>query len=409
MDFKYMLSKYAEAIVKIGANVQKGQLVVIRSVTESREFVYELAEQAYKVGASDVQVIWNDDRLTRLRFENVTSETLEDVREWFKDQYKDAVERNAVFISLIGSDPNNLEGIEAEKIKISSIARSKSLKFFSQSLMNDRNSWVVVGAPTKKWANLMFPNLDDEKAVEKLWDTLFYVTRITGEDTIDGWYKHIENLQTRANKLNDYKFKYLKYKTEKGTDLTIELPKGHIWKAAGAKNSKGVEFTANMPTEEVYTLPHKNGVNGRVYSTKPLNYNSNVIDEFYIDFKDGAAVGFDAKKGKEILKTLLETDEGSRRLGEVALVPYDSPISNTNIMFYETLYDENASCHIALGEAYPTCLEGGTSMNEEELSKAGSNTSLVHVDFMIGDETLEIIGVLEDGTEIKVFDKGNWA
>lgn len=409
MDFNYKLSKYAEAIVNIGANVQKGQLVVIRCVTEAREFAYVLAEEAYKVGASDVQVIWNDDRLSRLRFENSTKETLEDIRPWFIEQYKDAVEKNAVFISVIGSDPNNLEGIDAEKIKAASISRSKSLKFFSQSLMNDRNSWVVVGAPTKKWANIVFPELSDEEAIKKLWETLFYVTRINGEDTIDGWNKHIENLQNRANKLNEYNFKYLRYKTKKGTDLTIELPKGHIWKAAGAINEKGIEFTANMPTEEVYTLPHKNGVNGRVYSTKPLNYNSNVIDEFYIDFKNGVAVNFDAKKGKEILKTLLETDEGSKRLGEVALVPFNSPISNTNIMFYETLYDENASCHIALGEAYPTCLKGGVDMNEEELSNAGSNTSLVHVDFMIGDESLEIIGVKEDGTEIKVFENGNWA
>ena len=409
MDFKEKLRTYAETTVKVGANVQKGQLVVIRTVTDAKELAYAIAEAAYKAGASDVEVMWMDNEMIRLKHTYASKEVLSDVREWFKEQYKDFVDRNAVFISILGSNPNLLEGIDAEKIKAGVMARSSAMSYLRSSLMSDKNSWTIVGCPNKEWAKLVFPDLDEVEGVKKLWESIFYVTRIEDENSVENWMKHIQNLEDRAKKLNDHNFKYLRYTNEKGTNLEIELPKGHLWKAARALNSKGVEFTANMPTEEVYTLPHKDGINGRVYSTKPLNYNSNIIDEFYLDFKDGKIVNFDAKKGKEILKTLIETDEGSKSLGEVALVPFDSPISNTNLMFYETLYDENASCHLAIGAAYPTCIKNGVNMNDEELENSGVNRSLTHVDFMIGDSSLNILGIKENGEEVKVFENGNWA
>ena len=409
MDFKEKLRIYAETTVKVGANVQKGQLVVIRTVTDATELAYAIAEAAYKAGASDVEVMWMDNEMIRLKHTYASKEVLSDVREWFKEQYKDFVDRNAVFISILGSNPNLLEGIDAEKIKAGVMARSSAMSYLRSSLMSDKNSWTIVGCPNKEWAKLVFPDLDEVEGVKKLWESIFYVTRIEDENSVENWMKHIQNLEDRAKKLNDHNFKYLRYTNEKGTNLEIELPKGHLWKAARALNSKGVEFTANMPTEEVYTLPHKDGINGRVYSTKPLNYNSNIIDEFYLDFKDGKIVNFDAKKGKEILKTLIETDEGSKSLGEVALVPFDSPISNTNLMFYETLYDENASCHLAIGAAYPTCIKNGVNMNDEELENSGVNRSLTHVDFMIGDSSLNILGIKENGEEVKVFENGNWA
>lgn len=409
MDFKEKLRIYAETTVKVGANVQKGQLVVIRTVTDAKELAYTIAEAAYKAGASDVEVMWMDNEMIRLKHTYASKEVLSDVREWFKEQYKDFVDRNAVFISILGSNPNLLEGIDAEKIKAGVMARSSAMSYLRSSLMSDKNSWTIVGCPNKEWAKLVFPDLDEVEGVKKLWESIFYVTRIEDENSVENWMKHIQNLEDRAKKLNDHNFKYLRYTNEKGTNLEIELPKGHLWKAARALNSKGVEFTANMPTEEVYTLPHKDGINGRVYSTKPLNYNSNIIDEFYLDFKDGKIVNFDAKKGKEILKTLIETDEGSKSLGEVALVPFDSPISNTNLMFYETLYDENASCHLAIGAAYPTCIKNGVNMNDEELENSGVNRSLTHVDFMIGDSSLNILGIKENGEEVKVFENGNWA
>ena len=409
MDFKEKLRIYAETTVTVGANVQKGQLVVIRTVTDAKELAYAIAEAAYKAGASDVEVMWMDNEMIRLKHTYASKEVLSDVREWFKEQYKDFVDRNAVFISILGSNPNLLEGIDAEKIKAGVMARSSAMSYLRSSLMSDKNSWTIVGCPNKEWAKLVFPDLDEVEGVKKLWESIFYVTRIEDENSVENWMKHIQNLEDRAKKLNDHNFKYLRYTNEKGTNLEIELPKGHLWKAARALNSKGVEFTANMPTEEVYTLPHKDGINGRVYSTKPLNYNSNIIDEFYLDFKDGKIVNFDAKKGKEILKTLIETDEGSKSLGEVALVPFDSPISNTNLMFYETLYDENASCHLAIGAAYPTCIKNGVNMNDEELENSGVNRSLTHVDFMIGDSSLNILGIKENGEEVKVFENGNWA
>ncbi|CAM3160140.1 aminopeptidase [Streptobacillus ratti] len=408
MLFNEKLRKYAEAVIKIGTNVQKNQLVVIRALTENRDFVYLLSEEVYKAGAGDVQVMWRDDVLNRQRFEYASQETLEDVREYVVLQNEDNVKRNAVFISIIGSDPNNLEGLDQEKIKAGTIAMSKALTGFRKALMNNENSWVVIGAATEAWAKVVFPDLCVEDAVSKLWDLIFYTMRIDG-DVIKNWENHLNNLDDKAEYLNNMQFKYLKYSSEKGTDLTIELPKGHIWISGKSVNANGVEFTANMPTEEIFTLPHRNGVNGVVYSTKPLNYSGNLIDEFKLVFKDGKVVDYSAKKGEEVLKSLLETDEGALFLGEVALVPFDSPISNTNIMFSETLYDENASCHLALGKAYPVCIKGGTDMSELEALESGVNNSLVHEDFMIGDETLKIVGIKENGEEIPVFINGNWA
>ena len=410
MDFKEKLQKYAQTIVKVGANVQSNQLMVIRANIEAKDLVHALAKEVYKVGARDVQVIWRDDILTRYKLEYASLESLSDVRKWAVDQYTDYIDSDAVFISVVGNDPNNLEGLDIERIKTSTVANSKALKYFSESLMSNKNSWCVVGASTPAWAKVVFPNLEITEAVEKLWDLIFYTARVDKEDAVKGWYEHIDNLSSKSKYLNEMSFKFLKYKSKKGTDLTIELPKGHKWVAAGdTVNSKGTEFTANMPTEEVFTLPHKDGINGVVYSTKALNYNGNIIDEFKLEFKDGKVVDFEAKKGYEVLKSLLETDEGSVSLGEVALVPYDSPISNTNTMFYETLFDENASCHLAIGRAYPFNIENGEKMTPEELKEKGVNDSLVHVDFMVGDETLNIMGVTEDGKEFPVFENGNWA
>ena len=410
MEFKEKLKKYAETIIKVGANVQKDQLVVIRANIEAKDLVRELSEEAYKVGAGNVNVVWRDDIITRQKFEYASIETLSDVKQWTVDQFTDYIDSNAVFISVVGDDPNNLDGLDINKIKSSSIANSKAMKYFSSSLMADKNSWCVVGAPTVAWAKVVFPLLSETEAVNKLWELIFYTSRIGESDSVKDWEEHINELSSRAKYLNEKQFKFLKYTSDKGTNLTIELPQNHVWNAAGSGfNSKGVSFTANIPTEEVFTLPHKDGINGIVYSTKALNYNGNIIDEFKLEFKNGKVVSYNAEKGYDVLKSLLETDEGALSLGEVALVPFDSPISNTNTMFFETLYDENASCHLALGKAYPTCLKDGEKMTEEELKDKGANDSLVHVDFMVGDETLNIVGITDSGNEIPVFTNGNWS
>lgn len=408
MDFNEKLRIYAKTLVKVGANVEKGQLVVIRALTEMKDFVYILTEEAYKLGAGEVKVYWRDDELLKLKYKYEDIETIKNVRSHMSLEHDQYIEDNAVFLSLIGGNPNALEGLDVEKIKAGTIATSKALVNFKKALMSDKNSWVVIGVPTVGWAKTLFPSLSDEEALSKLWELIFYVTRID-ETAVENWKKHIDKLKNKAKELNSYKFKYLKYSSDNGTDLTIELPEKHLWMAANSTNSKGRDFVANMPTEEVYTLAHKDGVNGVVYSSKALNYNGNIIDEFKLEFKDGKVVNYSAKKGEEVLKTLLESDEGALSLGEVALVPHDSPISNTNVMFYETLYDENASCHLALGAAYPTCIENGTSLSKEELSNLGVNDSLIHVDFMIGNASLNILGITKDGKEIPVFINGNWA
>ena len=408
-NFNALLDKYANLCVKVGINIQKDQPLVITAPVEGAEFVRLLAKHAYEAGAKEVHVNWNDDELTRMKFEYAPMEVFENFPKWYADGMEDYAEKGAGFISISARDPYLLKGIDSKKIAANNKASSIGLKKFREYTMNDLNSWCVISIATKKWAKRVFPDVSDEEAVEKLWDAIFKALRVYEEDPVEAWKKHLKNIEDKVNFLNEKNFKKLYYKSSNGTDLEVELPEGHIWAGGGGKNSKGVYFVANMPTEEVFTLPHKYGVNGVVYSSKPLNYGGNLINNFSLTFKDGKVVDFTAEEGYDVLKDLLDLDEGAKRLGEVALVPHDSPISNSNIIFYNTLFDENASCHFALGKAYPTNLKGGPDMKEEELDKAGVNDSLTHVDFMVGTEDLSIIGETRDGEKVKVFENGNWA
>lgn len=408
-SFKVLLDKYADLCVRVGINIQKDQPLVITAPVEGAEFVRLLAKHAYEAGAKEVHVNWNDDELTRMKFEYAPMEVFENFPKWYADGMEDYAEKGAGFISISARDPYLLKGIDSKKIAANNKASSIGLKKFREYTMNDLNSWCVISIATKKWAKRVFPDVSDEEAVEKLWDAIFKALRVYEEDPVEAWKKHLKNIEDKVNFLNEKNFKKLYYKSSNGTDLEVELPEGHIWAGGGGKNSKGVYFVANMPTEEVFTLPHKYGVNGVVYSSKPLNYGGNLINNFSLTFKDGKVVDFTAEEGYDVLKDLLDLDEGAKRLGEVALVPYDSPISNSNIIFYNTLFDENASCHFALGKAYPTNLKGGPDMKEEELDKAGVNDSLTHVDFMVGTEDLSIIGETRDGEKVQVFENGNWA
>lgn len=409
MDFKNKLEKYAELVIKKGINLQNNQLLVIRADIESKDLVNQCAKVAYSMGASDVEVIWGDDNLTKMRFENASKETLSDIRPWFVDRYNDYQKRGAAFLSIVSEDPELLKFIDPDKVNAAIVARGTALKDYQVAIMNNLNSWCVIGAASKLWAEKVFPEETSEKALEKLWDLIFFTCRINDGCPIEQWDKHIDTLQEKSDILNNYQFKYLYYKSSNGTDLKVELPKDHIWAAAGERNVKGMTFVANMPTEEIFTMPKKDGVNGIVYSTKPLNYGGNLIEDFYAEFKDGKVVNFGAEKGYEVLKNLLETDENAKYLGEVALVPYDSPISNTNTLFLNTLYDENASCHLAFGKAYPTNLKGGEKMTKEELEERGVNDSITHEDFMIGTKDLSITGEQENGEIVQIFENGNWA
>lgn len=407
MSFNENLKKYSNLIIKVGANVLEGDIVTISSPVERADFARMLVEDAYKAGAHEVNINWTDEVISRLGYQNAPVEVLEDVPQYNFDKAEYYAKKGEKRIAISASDPESLKGIDSQKIQRVSKAVSTKMQPLRKYTMNDINSWTVVSVPTEKWAKKVFPNSDTP--VEDLWEAIFKTTRIDQTDPIKSWENHLNTLTTKADWLNEQDFKYLRYKASNGTDLEIELPEGHIWTAASSLNSKNERFVPNMPTEEVFTLPHKNGVNGKVFSSKPLVYAGNVIDEFWLKFKDGKVIDFDAKVGKETLQSIFDKDERARHLGEVALVPFDSPISNSNILFFNTLFDENASCHLALGKAYPTTIKGGPDMSDDELDKAGVNDSLAHEDFMVGTSDLNIVGIKKDGSEVQVFKDGNWA
>ncbi|UHR03403.1 aminopeptidase [Peptoniphilus sp. GNH] len=408
MNLKDRIRKYANLIVNTGLGINPKDVLVIRAPVENYEFVRVLAEEAYKAGAKDVKTNFRDIKLNALRFENVAEKVLTDIPQYFIDEQNHFVDNNYKLIALIGEDPNGLKGLDPQKLMAAGKAQSQALKHFAAEQMRNKVSWCVVGAPTKAWARMIFEGMDDELAVEKLWELILDVSRVD-EDPVKNWEAHIKLMGENADFLNENKFTKLKIKSSNGTDLEVGLPESYVFQACGEDNLRGERFVANIPTEEVFSMPHRDRVNGLVYASKPLNYNGNVIEDFWFKFKDGKVVDFDAKKGREILENMLNMDEGARHLGEVALVPYDSPISNTNRLFFETLYDENASCHLALGKAYPTCIENGDQMSEDELKKRGVNDSIIHVDFMFGYKDTEIVGVRQDGREVLIFENGNWA
>ena len=407
MNFKEKLKKYAKLVVETGSNVKEGDIVSIAAPVESAEFARMLAENSYKAGAHEVIINWRDDVITRLAYENEPVEVLEDIPQYSFDKAEYYDKKGQKYIAISAADPELLKGIDPQKIQRASKAMAEKFQPLRKYTMNDINSWTVISVPTQKWAEKVFP--DSKNPVEDLWEAIFKTVRVDKENPIKEWEDHLNILTKKSDWLNEMNFKFLRYKSSNGTDLEIRLPEGHIWTAASSVNSKGETFVPNMPTEEVFTLPHKDGVNGIVYSAKPLVYAGNVIDEFWLKFENGAVVDFDAKKGKESLQSLFDKDERARRLGEVALVPYDSPISNSNILFFNTLFDENASCHLALGKAYPTTIKNGENMTDEELAEHGVNDSYAHEDFMVGTKDLNIIGVKHDGSEVQVFKNGNWA
>lgn len=406
--FKELLSKYAKLAVVKGINLQKDGLLVINSPIDCSEFARMIAEEAYKVGASDVIINYSDEKFNRIRFSNASTETLSFTPEFEKDKYDYYVEKGASFLSISASDPDILRGIDPSKISAVQKSRRTALKNYHDACISNKNKWCIVSIPTESWAKKVFPDCSSEDAVKKLWDAIFTVMRIKEDDPIEAWNKHVNLLHQKVKELNEHNFEYLHFKNSLGTDLKVGLVKSHIWCGGEDVSLDNVKFIANMPTEEIFTTPKMDDVNGTVFSSKPLSYCGNLINNFSITFKDGEAVDCTAETGLDVLKELINTDEGSKRLGEVALVPYDSPISKSNIIFFNTLYDENASCHLALGSSYPSCIKDGDKMTEEESLKAKANSSLTHVDFMIGTKDTEIVGIKFDGTEIPVFKNGNW-
>ena len=404
-----LLRKYAELVVRTGANVQKGQTAVIMAPIETAAFARMIAEVAYKEGAKEVVMDWRDDEFSRVRYLYAPEEAFDTYPGWKKEYFKTYLHEGAVFIQIAASDPEVLKDVDVKRLAKAQKVNATENKEFYDRLMSNQNSWTIAAMPTEAWAKKVFPGLPGEEAVEKLWEAILKSVRVDKENPVAAWVEHSANLKKRMEFLNSYNFKYLHYKNTLGTDLKIELPQGHQWMGGSEENVHGVAFNANMPTEEVFTLPLKTGVNGKVVSSMPLNYNGNLIDKFSITFENGRIVDYSAEKGYDILKSINDTDDGSHYLGEVALVPYDSPISNLNILFYNTLFDENASCHLAIGKAYFPCLKNSENMSEQDFERAGANDSLVHVDFMVGTKDLGIMGITEEGKEIPIFKKGNFA
>lgn len=406
---KSFLIKYASLAVNIGVNIQKDNILVISSPIETAEFARLITEEAYKSGAKDVIVHYGDQKLTKIKLENSSLETISNIPEWQAESYNYYARQEACFISISASDPDGLKGVPVEKIGASQKARTSALKEYFDNSMSNKCRWCVLSVPTLSWAKKVFPKVSDDEAMESLWDVIFKTVRVDTENPVNAWKKHNAYLEEKIKFMNNNNFKSVHLKSANGTDLNIELPEGHIWAGGSEGDVNGIPFNANMPTEEVFTLPKKTGVNGIVYSSKPLSYGGNLIDNFSITFKDGKAIDFTAETGYDVLKQMLESDEGAKYLGEVAFVPYNSPISNSKLIFFNTLFDENAACHLAFGRAYESCVKDADKYSEEELEKIGVNNSIIHVDFMIGTSDLEVTGINENGETIQIFSNGNWA
>ena len=409
-NFEKNLQKYAKLLVAKGINVQKGDWVKMTISVDQAPLARLITKEAYTLGAEKVIVKWSDDEITKQNYIHQSEAVLTDIPQYEIEESEDHVLNHRVSrLSIISSDPGLLNEIDTKKVAAYQKVAGKAFKAQRVATQNDDIKWTVAAAAGAGWAAKVFPDLTNtEEQVDALWDQIFKTCRVYEEDPIAAWDEHIKTLKEKATKLNDMQFDALHYRAP-GTDLTLGLPKNHIWAAAQSYNPKGEVFVANMPTEEVFSAPDTRRMDGVVRSTKPLSYAGTLIEGIEVHFKDGKIVEVSAEKGDEAIKKLVFDNEGGTGLGEVALVPDPSPISQSGIIFYNTLFDENASNHLAIGSSYPTTIQGGTEMSEEELQQNGMNTGTVHVDFMIGSNEMNIDGIKQDGTSVSIFRNGDWA
>ena len=402
-----LLNEYAKLVVLNGVNVQKNQCVVISSPVDAAPLTRLIVTESYKAGASQVFVDWTDGAVTRDFYLHSTDEFLKTVHKWAIEKVDYYLDQGACFIHVTCPLVGINKDVDPKKMETYQRTMEPFMRRRREYTMSNHGQWCVVAYPNEIWAKKVFPKLTSEEAFKKLMENILNVSRVD-ENSISNWDKHNKNLKTRSSILNNYNFKALYFKNSLGTDLEVGLATDHVWCGGSDETTKGVVFNPNIPTEEIFSMPHKHNVNGKVVATMPLDYNGKLIEGFSFIFKDGKIVGFDALKEKDALETILNYDEGAKHIGEVALVPYDSPISKSGILFYNTLLDENASCHLALGKAYPTCMKNGANLSVEELAKNGYNHSMVHIDFMFGSKDMEIYGVTQDGKKVKVFEFGNF-
>jgi len=392
-----ILRNYAQAILKVGVNLQSGQKLIVNSSVDHKDFVRLFVEEAYNVGASEVLVIWNDTYVSKQTLLKAPEEVLTNVYNWEIEMRMSFLEKGAATVSLVGSYADLLADVPSKRLGMATKARQQAFKDIMERTMMNKNRWCVAGVPNPEWAQKVY----GENDTEKLWNDILYMARID-ENGYSKLLEHLENLKRRKDYLNKAHFEALRYEGP-NTNLTVKLAPKHIWLSGVEHDIDNVPFLPNIPTEEVFTAPYKYGVDGIISSSMPLVYQGNIIDEFWLEFKDGKVVNFDAKKGKDILKELIETDEGAAYLGEVALVDISSPIYKLGRIFYNTLYDENAASHFAFGRAYPTCVEDF----DGDIEKAGINMSLTHVDFMVGNDKMNVYGIKEGKEEI-IIENGLW-
>ncbi|MCQ2385701.1 MAG: aminopeptidase [Clostridia bacterium] len=405
---KQTLTEYASLLVKFGLGDVRDREVLIHSSVETYEFARLCVSAAYEAGAAEVTVLYGDDFVSRSHFLKAHDRFIDSTAVWKKRLYNDYAKAGVPTLFLLASDPMNLEGVLPERLLRNAKAKAKDFAPLYRLEPAAFFPWCIAALPVVPWAKRVFPDLPEDKALSRLWAAVLETMRITGDGKSgERWKAHLETLKERTGKLNAFHFTSLHYTNSLGTDLTVKLPPNHVWQSGEDKTPDGRVFVANMPTEEIFTAPLKTGTDGIVYASKPLVHNGNLIKDFYFVLKKGKITEVHAKEGEEILKNATEVDGGACYLGEVALIPYDSPISKQNILYYETLFDENASCHLAFGEAYP-CVEGGMKMSPGELKKQGLNHSAQHVDFMIGTKDLSIVGTDREGKEIRIFKNGNF-
>lgn len=412
--FQKDLQKYAELAVRIGLNLRPGQRLLVRAPSpygvafEHAPLVHFVTEAAYKAGARYVDVMWGDEKMELLRFAHAPRDAFNEFPKWKVNAPLEYAERGDAILTISATDPSLLAGQDSELVSIYQDTVWKEMAPYLKHGTNNTMNWCVISAARKSWAKKLFPKLDEDKAVAKLWKTIFQMCRVDQPDPVKAWEKHIRALHVRSTYLTQKQYDALHY-TAPGTDLTIGLPAGHKWTSAREMALNGVEFTANIPTEETFTMPDRRRADGVVTSTKTLNYGGTLIEGMTFRFENGRVVEAHASKGEEALRRMIANDDGAARLGEAALVPNSSPISKSGLMFHNTLYDENASCHLALGRAYRSTMIGGSELTDEEFFQRGGNQSLIHVDFMIGSEKMNIDGITKDGRAEPVMRKGEWA
>ncbi len=412
-EFEENLEKYVDVILKVGLNLQKGQRLLIQPrfgtpLFELASFIKRIVKKAYQMGARLVEVLWNDPQMHLIRLQNAPRDSFEEFPLWCRDASLDFTKKGDATLTIVATDPLFFENQDPELVKTIIQTLLKHYKPINDLLKKNANNWTGIGAPTDGWAKRVFPNVPPEERIAKFWDILFEICRIKQKDPISAWKDHIKHLGTRSNYLTKKQYTSLKL-VAPGTDLTIGLPKGHLWLSAGFKSQSGINFVANIPTEEVFTIPYKDKTEGVLTITKPVIYLGNLIEDIKLTFSKGKIVDLKAEKGKEFLENITKTDEGASRLGEIALVPHSSPISQSSLLYYNILIDENASNHIALGRGFNFNLKNGEAMSEEEFIATGGNTSQIHMDCMIGSGEMDVDGILEDGTAEPIMRNGEWA